>query len=146
MTQEKAKAIVLCVADEDGKKVGAIAVTDDSHLNVTSVIGDFNECLEELSKEFEIDDHPAVVDEVANAWLESGFEAFDPVSSFYDASTGTSVRKLLKFVTGKVQITTIGYIRFELNGVGEVKARLEDAIPVKTHEPAKSTPPGGTFS
>lgn len=142
ITQEKPGAIVLCVEDEYGGQVGAIAVTNDAHLSVRSVLGEFNSCLEELSEEFEVLDAPEVVDGVTDVWLKSGFEAFDPVSVFYDPATGTSVRKLVKYVVGRLESNPIGYVRFEAGGVSETKVRLEDVVPVLKPAERKSSPFG----
>lgn len=135
MADEKPKAIVLGVFDEDDKPVGAIAVTNDDRLDVEAVLGDFQDCLDEISEAFDINDDSAVVTDVAEAWLESEFEAFDPVSCFYDPSTGTSVRKLVKYVAGRLDAKTVGYIRFEVGGVSEMRVRLEDVLPL-TPKPA----------
>lgn len=130
MADEKPKAIVLGVLDEHDKPVGAIAVTNDDLLDVEAILGDFHGCLDELSEEFDIDDDSVVVKDVAESWLESEFEAFDPVSCFYDPSTGTSVRKLVKYVAGRLDATPVGYIRFEAGNVSEMRVRLEDVLPL----------------
>lgn len=146
IAQEKPGAIVLCVEDEHGGQVGAIAVTNDAHLSVRSIVGEFNGCLEELSEEFEVLDAPEVVDGVTDAWLKSGFEAFDPVSVFYDPSTGTSVRKLVKYLAGRLDSKPVGYVRFDVGRVSEIKARLEDVVPSKVLEPTQRKRKGSGFS
>ncbi len=141
MADEKPKAIVLGVLDEHDKPVGAIAVTNDDRLDVEAVLGDFHGCLDEISEAFDINDDSAVVTDVAEAWLESGYEAFDPVSCFYDPSTGTTVRKLVKFVGGRLDAKTVGYIRFEVGGVSEMRVRLEDVLPLTPKSaPARRSP------
>ncbi|MET7141135.1 hypothetical protein M3S04_06490 [Xanthomonas sp. PPL139] len=139
MNQKKPSAVALCVQDMEGQVLGAIAITNDTHMNVESAAGDFIDCLDELSVKFELDDDPSSVEKIAKEWFQSGFEDFDAMSVFYDASSGTTVRRLVKYVHGVLETETIGYVRFELGNVSGVKLRLEDALP-PAHEKAPSSP------
>ncbi|MCC8553504.1 hypothetical protein [Xanthomonas hortorum] len=139
MNQKKPSAVALCVQDMDGQVMGAIAITDDTHMNVESVAGDFIDCLDKLSVKFELDDDPSSVEKVTKNWLQSKFEDFDPVSVFFDETSGTTVRRLVKYVQGGLEAETIGYVCFEPGKVSGVKLRLQDALP-PAHEKAPYTP------
>ncbi|MEB1512761.1 hypothetical protein VDS39_07880 [Xanthomonas campestris pv. campestris] len=139
MDQKKPSAVALCVQDEEGQEVGAIAITNDNQMNVESVAGDFIDCLDELSRKFELDDNPFSVEQVTKNWFQSAFEDFDPVSVFYDESSGTTVRRLVKYVHGSLETETVGFVRFEHGDVSGVKVLLQDALPL-AHEKAASSP------
>ena len=146
MAEEKARVVVLCIQDNSGQEIGALAVSQDNQLNVTSVKGEFLDCFLELSSSFEVIDDSESVDTVIEALRASEFEAFDSESLHYDPTTGTSIRRLVRYVAGKLEGEPVGYVRFEPGEISGVIARFEEALPGPPREKAERRLGGRKFS